>query len=136
MRQRIVMRLHLDMQEILEREAVWRGTKVGTLTAEILHKQAEIAKIQGISNYEMHPLRDIYVPSNSTIEKTAGNQISIFLTDEDLETLQQLTRRPGNNGVRIVNGRRRMTYRYVIPGMLLNDPIFAELTKSRAPEQK
>ena len=136
MRQRIVMRLHLDMQEILEREAVWRGTKVGTLTAEILHKEAEKAKIQGISNYEMHPLRDIYVPSNSTIEKTAGNQISIFLTDEDLETLQQLTQRPGNNGIRIVNGRRRTTYRYVIPGMLLNDPIFAELTKPRAPEQK
>lgn len=136
MRQRIVMRLHLDMQEILEREAVWRGTKVGTLTAEILHKQAEIAKIQGISNYEMHPLRDIYVPSNSTIEKTAGNQISIFLTDEDLETLQQLTRRPGNNGVRIVNGRRRTTYRYVIPGMLLHDPIFAELAKPREPESK
>lgn len=136
MRQRIVMRLHLDMQEILEREAVWRGTKVGTLTADILHSEAEKAKKQGISNYEMHPLRDIYVPSNSTIEKTAGNQISIFLTDEDLETLQQLTRRPGNNGIRIVNGRRRTTYRYVIPGMLLNDPIFAELTKSRAPEQK
>ena len=136
MRQRIVMRLHLDMQEILEREAVWRGTKVGTLTADILHIEAEKAKKQGISNYEMHPLRDIYVPSNSTIEKTAGNQISIFLTDEDLETLQQLTRRPGNNGIRIVNGRRRTTYRYVIPGMLLNDPIFAELTKPRAPEQK
>ena len=130
------MRLHLDMQEILEREAVWRGTKVGTLTADILHNEAEKAKKQGISNYEMHPLRDISVPSNSTIEKTAGNQISIFLTDEDLETLQQLTKRPGNNGIRIVNGRRRTTYRYVIPGMLLNDPIFAELTKPRAPEQK
>lgn len=130
------MRLHLDMQEILEREAVWRGTKVGTLTADILHSEAEKAKKQGISNYKMHPLRDIYVPSNSTIEKTAGNQISIFLTDEDLETLQQLTRRPGNNGIRIVNGRRRTTYRYVIPGMLLNDPIFDELTKPRAPEQK
>ena len=59
MRQRIVMRLHLDMQEILEREAVWRGTKVGTLTADILHSEAEKAKKQGISNYEMHPLRDI-----------------------------------------------------------------------------
>lgn len=136
MRQRIVMRLHLDMQEILEREAVWRGTKVGTLTADILHSEAEKAKKQGISNYEMHPLRDIYVPSNSTIEKTAGNQISIFLTDEDLETLQKLTQRPGNNGIRIVNGLRRTTYRYVIPGMLLNDPIFDELTKPRAPEQK
>ena len=136
MRQRIVMRLHLDMQEILEREAVWRGTKVGTLTADILHSEAEKAKKQGISNYEMHPLRDIYVPSNSTIEKTAGNQISIFLTDEDLETLQQLTQRSGNNGIRIVNGRRRTTYRYVIPGMLLNDPVFDELTKPRAPEQK
>ena len=43
MRQRIVMRLHLDMQEILEREAVWRGTKVGTLTADILHCEAEKA---------------------------------------------------------------------------------------------
>ena len=136
MRQRIVMRLHLDMQEILEREAVWRGTKVGTLTADILHSEAEKAKKQGISNYEMHPLRDIYVPSNSTIEKTAGNQISIFLTYEDVETLHQLTQRPGTNGIRIVNGRRRTTYRYVIPGMLLNDPIFAELTKPRAPEQK
>ena len=136
MRQRIVMRLHLDMQEILEREAVWRGTKVGTLTAEILHSEAEKAKKQGISNYEMHPLRDIYVPSNSTIEKTAGNQISIFLSDEDMETLQQLTQRPGSNGIRIVNGKRRTTYRYVIPGMLLNDPILAELTKPRAPEQK
>ena len=46
MRQRIIMRLHLDMQEILEREAVWRGTKVGTLTADILHSEAEKAKKQ------------------------------------------------------------------------------------------
>ena len=129
MRQRIVIRLHLDMQEILEREAVWRGTKVGTLTSEILHNEAKKAQKQGISNYEMNPVRDIYVPSNSTIEKTAGHQISIFLSDEDLETLQQLTLRPGSNGIRIVNGKRRMTYRYVIPGMLLNDPIFQELTR-------
>ena len=136
MKKRIVMRLHLEMQELLEREAVWRGPKVGTLTAEILHKQAETAKIQGISNYEMHPLRDIYVPSNSTIEKTAGNQISIFLSDEDMETLQQLTLRPGSNGIRIVNGKRRTTYRYVIPGMLLHAPIFAELTKPHKSKTK
>jgi len=40
MKQRIVIRLHLAVRAVLQSEADWRGTRLGTLTSELIHEQA------------------------------------------------------------------------------------------------
>ena len=35
MKQRIVIRLHLAVRAVLQSEADWRGTRLGTLTSEL-----------------------------------------------------------------------------------------------------
>ncbi len=36
MKQRIVIRLHLAVRAVLQSEADWRGTRLGTLTSELI----------------------------------------------------------------------------------------------------
>ena len=57
-------------------------------------------------------------------------QISIYLNDEDMQTLKELAL--ANDSVRVINGRQAITYRYVVPGMLLNDPVFTGLTEQNS----
>ena len=64
-------------------------------------------------------------------KQTSGlEQISIYLNDEDMQTLKELAL--ANDSVRVINGRQAITYRYVVPGMLLNDPVFTGLTEQNS----
>ena len=48
MKQRIVIRLHLAVRAVLQSEADWRGTRLGTLTSELIHEQdCESAPVRG-----------------------------------------------------------------------------------------
>jgi hypothetical protein len=47
-----------------------------------------------------------------------------------MQTLKELAL--ANDSVRVINGRQAITYRYVIPGMLLNDPVFTGLTEQNS----
>ena len=70
----------------------------------------------------VEPVSSRYVPvTNGTkYKQTSGlEQISIYLNDEDMQTLKELAL--ANDSVRVINGRQAITYRYVVPGMLLND---------------
>ena len=128
MKQRIVIRLHLAVRAVLQSEADWRGTRLGTLTSELIHEQAAKARLCGVQNYELNPVSSRYVPvTNGTkYKQTSGlEQISIYLNDEDMQTLKELAL--ANDSVRVINGRQAITYRYVVPGMLLNDPVFTGL---------
>ena len=129
MKQRIVIRLHLAVRAVLQSEAAWRGTRLGTLTSELIHEQAAQARLCGVQNYALNPVSSSYVPvTNGTkYKQTSGlEQISVYLDAEDMQTVRELAL--ANDSVRVINGRQAITYRYVIPGMLLNDPIFASLT--------
>ena len=55
MKQRIVIRLHLAVRAVLQSEADWRGTRLGTLTSELIHEQAVKARLCGVQNYELNP---------------------------------------------------------------------------------
>ena len=55
MKQRIVIRLHLAVRAVLQSEADWRGTRLGTLTSELIHEQAAKARLCGVQNYELNP---------------------------------------------------------------------------------
>ena len=50
MKQRIVIRLHLAVRAVLQSEADWRGTRLGTLTSELIHEQAAKARLCGVQN--------------------------------------------------------------------------------------
>ena len=133
MKQRIVIRLHLAVRAVLQSEADWRGTRLGTLTSELIHEQAAKARLCGVQNYELNPVSSRYVPvTNGTkYTQTSGlEQISIYLNDEDMQTLKELAL--ANDSVRVINGRQAITYRYVVPGMLLNDPVFTGLTEQNS----
>ena len=41
MKQRIVIRLHLAVRAVLQSEADWRGTRLGTLTSELIHEHRQ-----------------------------------------------------------------------------------------------
>ena len=117
------------MRAVLQSEAAWRGTRLGTLTSELIHEQAAQARLCGVQNYVLNPVSSSYVPvTNGTkYKQTSGlEQISVYLDAEDMQTVRELAL--ANDSVRVINGRQAITYRYVIPGMLLNDPIFASLT--------
>ena len=47
-----------------------------------------------------------------------------------MQTLKELAL--ANDSVRVINGRQAITYRYVVPGMLLNDPEFTGLTEQNS----
>ena len=118
---------------VLQSEADWRGTRLGTLTSELIHEQAAKARLCGVQNYELNPVSSRYVPvTNGTkYKQTSGlEQISIYLNDEDMQTLKELAL--ANDSVRVINGRQAITYRYVVPGMLLNDPVFTGLTEQNS----
>ena len=105
----------------------------GTLTSELIHEQAAKARLCGVQNYELNPVSSRYVPvTNGTkYKQTSGlEQISIYLNDEDMQTLKELAL--ANDSVRVINGRQAITYRYVVPGMLLNDPVFTGLTEQNS----
>ena len=63
-------------------------------------------------------------------ENTASIQTQVSETDEDMQTLKELAL--ANDSVRVINGRQAITYRYVVPGMLLNDPVFTGLTEQNS----
>lgn len=112
MKQRIVIRLHLAVRAVLQSEADWRGTRLGTLTSELIHEQAAKARLCGVQNYELNPVSSRYVPvTNGTkYKQTSGlEQISIYLNDEDMQTLKELAL--ANDSVRVINGRQAITYR-------------------------
>ena len=133
MKQRIVIRLHLAVRAVLQSEADWRGTRLGTLTSELIHEQAAKARLCGVQNNELNPVssRYVHVSNGTKYKQTSGlEQISIYLNDEDMQTLKELAL--ANDSVRVINGRQAITYRYVVPGMLLNDPVFTGLTEQNS----
>ena len=130
-KEKIVIRLLPEIYDVLERYAAWTDKKVSTLIAEILHEQCEKARRAGESEdckkYALSRVGVEMIPSNRNKGKSSTSQISIRLSAEDVVTLNWVTK---NNpeGLRIVNGEVTYTYRKIIPGMLLNDKMFDELS--------
>lgn len=130
-KEKIVIRLLPEIYDVLERYAAWSDKKVATLIAEILHEQCEAARRagenDGCKEYALNRVGIEMIPSNRNKSKSSTSQISIRLSAEDVLTLNMITK---NNpeGLRIVNGEVTYTYRKIIPGMLLNNEIFNELS--------
>ncbi len=156
--QRVRIRLYIDINEAIDREAAWQGVKIGTLTNRIVRE--ELAKIEAVglenclfrgslaynaraAEIEKSPekfyvipsfdLRERYTPSNGR-GIDVGSQVSLYLTDEQVGILHDLAAREMLRGTwkRGDDGAVEVTsYRYILVGLLLNHPILAELTETR-----
>lgn len=127
---KLVIRLLPEVYAVLERYAAWSDQKTAALIAAVLHGQCEAARrageAPGCRRYALDRAGVEMVPTNRNGGKSSTGQISVRLSAEDAAMLDTIAR---NNpeGLRIVGGRLTYTYRRIIPGMLLNDPIFADL---------
>lgn len=156
--QRVRIRLHIDIQDAIDREAAWQGVKIGTLTNRIVRE--ELAKIEAVgpdnclicgsreytqraAEWQSRPaafyllpdfaLRERYTPTNGR-GIDSGAQVTLYLTPAQVGILHALAAREMLRGTwkRGADGAVEITsYRYVLVGLLLNHPLLAELTETR-----
>ena len=79
MKQRIVIRLHLAVRAVLQSEADWRGTRLGTLTSELIHEQAAKA-FDLFKILKCLPCRAVLLcqpRKHRVVQQHSGNNISV-----------------------------------------------------------
>lgn len=148
-KERIRIRLHVDLQEVIECEAAWRGIRVGTLANRILQEELEklcsvnadhiliegtpeyedrVGEIeQNPKNYYLLPdftLRERYTPNNGR-GIDSGTQISLYITKAQHEALNRLAEQDQIRGtLKLENGKTVVvSYRYVLTGLFLNSAV-------------
>lgn len=153
MKQRIRIRLHHKIYDALELEAVWQDSKIGTLANRILQEEFARIRAVGVANcicgdeentprcaeaaarpgaYYVFPsldCREKYMPTHGRGQETKG-QVTLLVTDEQLAMLDALFDRECDflRGVYSESaGKTVKSYRYQLVGMLLHNPLLAEL---------
>ena len=161
-KKRIVQRFHLLIREVIDAEAAWQGIKSGTLINHLL--QEELAKIDQVGvdhclidgsaawracaeELQRRPQAYYLLPSGKLVERyipqrdrgqDAGEQVSLFFTEEQIETLKILVVRQGAKNTYAIDGRGEpqldadgqpviLSYRWVLAALLRNNPVCREL---------
>lgn len=108
-RRRFIIRLPIDLDAFLRRRAATLGVRPGTLisalTEEELLRAREQADYHFIDEFEM------FLPTRRWTAKSAGSQITVYLTDEAAAALADVQAQTGYE-----------SYRTAITGVLLNTP--------------
>ena len=133
---RLRIRLHRKIYDLLEMEALWQDSKIGTLANRIL--QEELAKLR---QAEKHPesyyvlpsfdCREKYMPTHGRGLDTKG-QVTLLVTAEQLQLIDALFDRESGcvRGLYSESqGQTVKSYRYQIVGLLLHNPLLQELQK-------
>lgn len=145
---KINMRVGQRLREVLEGRAAVEDIRVGTLTNRLLQEElgkvlavgAEHCVVAGEDEYEQHceeiaKNRDQYYifPSDAAVDdnmstkedNTVFPQISLYFTKEQHEVMNEIVLRRG--AWKTVQNGHVKSYRYVIVGMLLNNPACRKL---------
>lgn len=145
---KINMRVGQRLREVLEGRAAVEDIRVGTLTNRLLQEElgkvlavgAEHCVVAGEDEYEQHceeiaKNRDQYYifPSDAAVDdnmstkedNTVFPQVSLYFTKEQYEVMNEIVLRRG--AWKTVQNGRVKSYRYVIVGMLLNNPACRKL---------
>ena len=137
---KINMRVGQRLREVLEGRAAVEDIRVGTLTNRLLQEElgkvlavgAEHCVVEGEDEYEQHceeiaQNRDQYYifPSDAAVDDNMFPQISLYFTKEQHEVMNEIVLRRG--AWKTVQNGRVKSYRYVIVGMLLNNPACRKL---------
>ena len=145
---KVVLRLGVEIREILDGEAFVQDVRTGTLANRVLREELDKVMRVGVDKCLIVGSRD-YLAAQADIEqnrndyylfpaiKTTANyittqldksypQFSFYLAPEELDVLQQLVRKQ-RIAFTIRDDGSIKSYRYVIAGMLLNNPLLSEL---------
>ncbi|WP_455500898.1 hypothetical protein [Gemmiger sp.] len=145
---KINMRVGQRLREVLEGRAAVEDIRVGTLTNRLLQEEldkvlavgVEHCVVEGEEEYEKHreeiaQHRERYYifPSDAAVDdnmstkedNTVFPQISLYFTKEQYEIMSEIVLRRG--AWKTVQNGRVKSYRYVIVGMLLNNPACRKL---------
>lgn len=145
---KVVLRLGVEIREILDGEALVQDVRTGTLANRVLREELDKVMRVGVDKCLIVGSRD-YLAAQADIEqnrndyylfpaiKTTANyittqldksypQFSFYLAPEELDVLQQLVRKQ-RIAFTIRDDGSIKSYRYVIAGMLLNNPLLSEL---------
>ena len=145
---KVVLRLGVEVREILDGEALVQDVRTGTLANRVLREELDKVMRVGVDKCLIVGSRD-YLVAQADIEqnrndyylfpaiKTTANyittqldksypQFSFYLAPEELDVLQQLVRKQ-RIAFTIRDDGSIKSYRYVIAGMLLNNPLLSEL---------
>ena len=146
---KINLRVGLKIRDILEGEAAVEDVRIGTLANRVLREELEKVLSIGSNNCLIIGSRD-YGESQSKIQENRSNyylfptikttssfiatqldnknypQISFYFTPKEIEVMQELVRKQ-RIPYTIRDDGSIKSYRYVVAGMLLNNPLFDEL---------
>lgn len=145
---KINMRVGQRLREVLEGRAAVEDIRVGTLTNRLLQEELdkvlavgeEHCVVEGEEEYEKNRAeiaksRERYYifPSDAAVDdnmstkedNTVFPQISLYFTKEQYEIMSDIVLRRG--AWKTVQNGRVKSYRYVIVGMLLNNPACRKL---------
>lgn len=145
---KVVLRLGVEIREILDGEALVQDVRTGTLANRVLREELDKVMRVGVDKCLIVGSRD-YLAAQAGVEqnrkdyylfpaiKTTANyittqldksypQFSFYVAPEELDVLQQLVRKQ-RIAFTIRDDGSIKSYRYVIAGMLLNNPLLSEL---------
>lgn len=145
---KVNMRLGMRVREAVVTEAAGEGLRVGTMTNLIL--QEELAKMMkvGADNcvmadtkeyyekvsaitasrdtfYILPPLKDIEAYIGTSLDDKQYPQVSLYFTNAQIELMQEIAKKQ-RIATTIESGRVK-SYRYIVMGMLLNNPVCRSL---------
>lgn len=141
---KINLRLSMRVREVLGDEAEVEDTRVGTVTNRLL--QEELAKMMTVGTVRcvmkdtkeyralVDRINDCYVlPTEPEINRYIATrlddknypQVSLYFTKEQAEFMAELVKKQRIRGTLNYDGSVR-SYRYLIVGMLLKNPLFAD----------
>lgn len=102
-KRRCVVRLRIGMYDFFRKRGKTLGMKTGTYLSCLVENEALAASEQ--ENYQFTPMLEEILPSQRSTEKTASNQVSIYLTEEAFAALEIIKKRTGYESSReLING--------------------------------
>ena len=158
MKERVRIRLHVDIEVAIQREATRQGIKLGTLTNRIIKE--ELGKIQhtgadgclfpdavhyerdrvererkgkAVYTFPAFELRERYTPSNGR-GINAGSQVTLCLEPEQIALLRQLAGKDRIRGTWKTTDEGEtviVSYRFILVGLFLKNPLLQDLLQTR-----
>ena len=141
---KINLRLSMRVREVLNNEAEVEDTRIGTVTNRLLQEElgrmmavgADRCVMKDTKEYRAlmpHPEGNYVLPTELEINRYIATrlddknypQVSLYFTKEQAEFMAELVKKQRIRGTIYYDGSVK-SYRYLIVGMLLKNPLFAD----------
>lgn len=106
-RKRFIVRLPIELDAFLRRRAAALGVRPGTLISALTEEELMRARTQ--PDYQFIDAFELLLPTRRWTARSAGNQVTVYLTDEAADALLWVERLTGYE-----------SHRTAVAGVLLN----------------